>query len=264
METCEQCFLNVRKRTFGKKKDLNCLISSLFLILSKNYSDFSGETSTRFVRSAFWMSSWTFWKKQIFFPWIAFLRFSGVLRGELWKFWLRISGRFFKTKIHLHRVSFWREKFPWKQKLFYRSRTPREKVLENGQKIFTRVVKIACWVSRTGFRGKGNFLWKTTSFNHYWILSEVFTLVAHFFRGLSKLQSMCHEKRFEEKNSFLKRKICVLDFWTLSQKIPVCWRQTSGRAVRTTLNLSGQNSEEIFFFRKNYIFLTFSKLEENS
>ena len=120
---------------FREKKDLNCLISSLFLILSKNYSDFSCETSTRFVRSAFRMSRWTFWKKkQLFFPWNAFLRFSGVLRGELWKFWLRISGRFFKTKIHLHRVSFWREKFPWKQKLFYRSRTPRERFGKMGKK----------------------------------------------------------------------------------------------------------------------------------
>ena len=73
-------------------------------------------------------------KKQLFFPWNVFLRLSGVLRGELWNSWLRISGRFLKTTIHLHRVSFWREKFPWKQKLFYRSRTPSE-VSENGQKI---------------------------------------------------------------------------------------------------------------------------------
>ena len=195
-------------------------------------------------------------KKHLFFPWNFILRLSGVLRGELWKSWLRISGRFSKTTIHLRRVSFWREKFPWKQKLFYRSRTPSE-VSENGQRNFTRVDKTACWVSRRGSRGKENFLWKANIFNQYWILSEVFSLMAKLFRGLSKLQSECHEKRFEEKKTFPKEKIRCLRFPEVERKSPVCWRQFSGRVVRTTLNLSGQRTEEIIFFRKSYIFLTF-------
>ena len=200
-------------------------------------------------------------RKQLFFPWnVFFLSYSGVLRGEIWKCWLKISGRVFKTAIHLSSVSFWGERFPRKQKDFYCSRTSSEKVSEKGQKIFTRVVKTACWASRKVFWGKENFLWKTTNFYQYWILSKVFTLKAHFFRGLSKLQSKCLEKLFEEENTFFEGKICVLDFWTLSGKISVCWRQICGRVVRTTLNLSGQKSEEIFFFRKSYISLIFFEI----
>ena len=105
-------------------------------------------------------------KKQLFFPWNFFLRLSGVLRGELWKSWLRISGRFFKTKIHLHRVSFWRETFPWKQKLFYRSRTPRERFWKVGKKFSRGSSKLHAGCPGKFFVEKKTFCEKLLIFNN--------------------------------------------------------------------------------------------------
>ena len=81
----------------------------------------------------------------------------------------------------------------------------------------------------------------------------------HFFRGLSNVQSKCHEKRFEEKATFRRKKSVF--FWISSEKSPVLL-QISGSVVRTTLNLSGEKSGEIIFSEKITFFSPSSKLEE--
>ena len=126
-EGCQFCFLNVRQKSFGKKVDLNCLISSLFRILSKKYSLFLDEIFTRIVKTAFYM----FWRKKDFSIELFFSVFRSFHR-RIKKVWLRLSGRVFETTIDLPNVSFWEDRFPWKQKQFYRSRISRGRASEKG------------------------------------------------------------------------------------------------------------------------------------
>ena len=95
------------------------------------------------------------------------------------------------------------ESFPWKQKQLYRSRNSSEKVSETGQKIFTVVVKSACWVSKEGFWGKENFLWKTFFIINTGFWAKYSHSCPNFFEGcrnfnLNVMRNVLRKKNFSE------------------------------------------------------------------